>query len=194
MVTKPGYKRFYFLFIGIAAALGLLLAPSYPESSASAAQNLEQNLKKKIAELDARKLSDESEWKERLRALEDRERLTYALVLEGQRKTMDWWLSFLAVFTAVLALGGALIPFLMARKDKEQLAESMRRVEETEKSLKIHREHAEKDKEQLTELLRQAQETAQRLETHHDRAEAVAADIETTKENVDAALQNVHEA
>ncbi|MEN6629395.1 MAG: hypothetical protein ABFC42_07100, partial [Sulfuricella sp.] len=166
MAAKPGYKRFYFLFIGIALAMGLLFAPPFPESSAAAAQALEQNLKKKPAEATAQKLPDESEWKERLRTLEDRERLTYALVLEGQRKTMDWWLSFLAIFTAVLALGGALIPFLMARKDKEQ----------------------------LTELLRQAQETAQRLETHHDRAEAAAANIEATRENADAVLQHVRDA
>lgn len=166
MAAKPGYKRFYFLFIGIALAMGLLFAPPFPESSAAAAQALEQTLKKKPAETAAQKLPDESEWKERLRTLEDRERLTYALILEGQRKTMDWWLSFLAIFTAVLALGGALIPFLMARKDKEQ----------------------------LTELLRQAQETAQRLETHHDRAEAATASIEGAKENVDAVLQHFQEA
>lgn len=72
MAAKPGYKRFYFLFIGIALAMGLLFAPSFPESSVAAVQNLEQNLKKKSAEADAQKQPDESEWKERLRALEDR--------------------------------------------------------------------------------------------------------------------------
>lgn len=146
--------------------MGFLFAPPLPESAASAAQNLEQNLKKKATEIAALKPPDESEWKERLRALEDRERLTYALVLEGQRKTMEWWLAFLAIFTGLFALGGAFIPFLLARKDKEQ----------------------------LTELLRQAQETAKKLEAHHDRAEVDVADIKATKGEAFVMLQNLQEA
>src|ERR1039458_4238325 len=42
-----------------------------------------------------------------------------SLVLEGERKNIDWWFSFLAIVTAIIAIFGALIPFLMARKDRE---------------------------------------------------------------------------
>ena len=47
--------------------------------------------------------------KDRIKELEDRGRQDYALVLEGQRKTMDWWFSFLAVLTAIMAIFGGLI-------------------------------------------------------------------------------------
>lgn len=163
MTAKPAYPFFYLIFIGFALATALLFAPPYPESVASTEHALERKLEKLPAETAAPKAKEESDAKDRLRALEDRERQTYALVLEGQRKTMDWWLSFLAIFTAVLALGGAFIPFLLARKDKEQ----------------------------LTELLRQAQETARKLEDHHSRA-MTSADSAAAAEQRSAGLRPAH--
>jgi len=58
---------------------------------------------------------------ERVKELESAQKALYLSWLDGQRKTVDWWLTFLGVVAAVLALGGALIPFLMGRKDRELL-------------------------------------------------------------------------
>jgi hypothetical protein len=75
--------------------------------------------------------------------------------LEGQRKTIDWWFSFLAVLTAIMAIFGALIPFLMARKDKEIIEQDKAQIrklldevkgmkDDAEGSVKeIHRHEAE---------------------------------------------------
>ena len=55
----------------------------------------------------------------RLKELEATQKALYSSWLDGQRKTIDWWLAFLAVMMGVLALAGVAIPYLMGRKDKE---------------------------------------------------------------------------
>lgn len=92
--------------------------------------------------------ADVQELKARIKELE-------AMELEGQRKTIDWWFSFLAVLTAIMAIFGALIPFLMARKDKEIIEQDKAQIrklldevkgmkDDAEGSVKeIHRHEAE---------------------------------------------------
>ena len=55
----------------------------------------------------------------RLKELEATQKALYSSWLDGQRKTIDWWLAFLAIMMGVLALAGVAIPFLMGRKNKE---------------------------------------------------------------------------
>jgi len=90
--------------------------------------------------------ADIQEIKDRLKEMESQERQNYVLVLEGQRKTMDWWFSFLAVLTAVLAIFGALIPFLMARKDKEL-------IKQDKEQIKQDMEQIKQDMEQIKHML-----------------------------------------
>jgi len=59
------------------------------------------------------------ELKTRLKELEDANRKNYEFELDGQRKQADWWLTFLGVLAAIMAITGGLFPYLMARKDKE---------------------------------------------------------------------------
>ncbi|MDD5056704.1 MAG: hypothetical protein PHQ60_02450 [Sideroxydans sp.] len=63
--------------------------------------------------------ADIQEIKERIKELEAKERQNYAMELEGQRKKIDWWFSFLAILAAIVAISGGFIPYLMGRKDKE---------------------------------------------------------------------------
>jgi Tfp pilus assembly protein PilF len=74
--------------------------------------------------------TDTQEVRKLLDELQVREREDYTLVLEGQRKTMDWWFGFLAIVTAILAVFGALIPYLMGRKDRELIAQDKALVEQ----------------------------------------------------------------
>lgn len=72
--------------------------------------------------------SDVQDIKDRIKELESKERQNYTLMLDDQRKKIDWWFSFLAVLTAVMAIGGVLIPFLMARKDKELIEQDKAQI------------------------------------------------------------------
>ncbi|MHB9118922.1 MAG: hypothetical protein ACYC2R_11705 [Burkholderiales bacterium] len=85
MRAKPSYPFFYQIFIGFALATALLFAPPYPESVASTQHAWERKLEKMPAETAAPKAKEESDTKDRLRALEDRERQTYALEF-GERR------------------------------------------------------------------------------------------------------------
>lgn len=66
---------------------------------------------------------DVQEIRERIRSLEELTRQNYSLELEGQRKKVDWWLTFLGIMLAGLAIFvtvvGIAIPYVIARKNKE---------------------------------------------------------------------------
>lgn len=110
---------------------------------------------------------DIQEIKDRVKELEAKERQNYATVLDGQRKTMDWWFSFLAVLTALMAIFGVFIPFLMARKDKEMI---------------------ELDKEQIKKLLEEvkgmkadAEDTVEKMHQHEADAEKILNNFQSGK-------------
>lgn len=106
------------------------------------------------------------ELKARFKELEDATRQNYALELEGQRKKLDWWLTFIGVLAAIMAIAGGFIPYLMGRKDKE--------------IIELDRKAIDQDKEQIKRLLdemRGMKEDAEDSveEIHRHEAEAKAA-------------------
>ena len=135
----------------------------------------------RAASLTANTWADTQEIKDRLKQLEDREHENYTLVLEGQRKTFDWWFSFLVVFTAILAIFGALIPFLMSRKDKELIEQMLREARETVQMIKGHETVAS----QTVEEIRHKRDEAKKL-TENFTSDKAAGDVvvQKTKEAV----------
>ncbi|MFZ3019198.1 MAG: hypothetical protein WA056_12175 [Gallionella sp.] len=119
------------LLVGSLVAWGV--SPVYPRNNLAAKEN-HSTPKLGIGTASADAVSgvnsDMQEIKDRIKELEAKEQQSYLLVLEGQRKTMDWWFSFLAVLTAIMAIFGALIPFLMARKDKEIIEQDRKAIEQ----------------------------------------------------------------
>ena len=65
----------------------------------------------------------------RLKELEATQKALYSSWLDGQRKTIDWWLAFLAIMMGVLALAGVAIPYLMGRKDKELMTQLLKEAD-----------------------------------------------------------------
>jgi hypothetical protein len=63
----------------------------------------------------------QSQLREQTAALETRQAELEKRVLEAERKSIDWWFAWLAIFTTLVGVGGALIPYLLGRKDKELL-------------------------------------------------------------------------
>jgi len=106
--------------------------------------------------------------KEQIQRLEDRERHNYLLVLEGERKTIDWWFSFLAVVTTLLAFFGVLIPFLMGRKDKEIIEEDKRQIRETKSQIETHKLEIERHKERIEEYASLSQSKYGVITNTHD--------------------------
>lgn len=101
----------------VASLFAWEVSPAYPGNVVSSATLPQKsNVAIKVA---ADNSSDVQDIKDRIKELESKERQNYALILDDQRKKIDWWFSFLAVLTAVMAISGGLIPFLMGRKDKE---------------------------------------------------------------------------
>lgn len=83
------------------------------------------------------------ELKSRLKDLDESTRKNYDLELERGRKQVDWWMTFLALFAAVI---GFAIPYLVVRKDKESIQQDKKSIEETKKVI-------EQDKAQIKQFL-----------------------------------------
>lgn len=79
--------------------------------------------------------------KGRVKELEATERQDYTLELDGQRKQVDWWLSFLGIMLAGLAIlvtvAGIAIPYVMARKDKEIIDLDKKSIEQDKAQIKV---------------------------------------------------------
>ena len=88
--------------------------------------------------------ADVQELKGRIKELEEATRQNYALELDRGRKQVDWWLSFLAVLTAIMAIFGGLFPFLMARKDREIIKQDMRAIEQDKAQVRAWLDEIEK--------------------------------------------------
>lgn len=118
--------RWLVLSVLIAVTVALLATWSYPSAGELAAPKpLPVAVKVPQSLVAEQKLPADdavmNKLDERVKELESAQKALYLSWLDGQRKTVDWWLTFLGVVAAVLALGGALIPFLMGRKDRELL-------------------------------------------------------------------------
>ena len=98
----------------------------------------------------------------RLKELEATQKALYSSWLDGQRKTIDWWLAFLAIMMGVLALAGVAIPYLMGRKDKELM----------DQLLQDARQMATETRHQLVEIKAAAVDAKRHRDTTQENAEA----------------------
>jgi len=112
-----------------AAAAAAASAPQAPAASASAMADTEAN----------------ADIKDRLKALEDKERASYAALIEQQRKSIDWWIGLLALLTTVIGVGGALVPFLMGRAHRDAAKAELEEVRQARSDIGKAREQAEVD-------------------------------------------------
>ena len=122
-----------------------------PIQPTSPSQSMTSPVAPQRSELEASKSLDE-----RLKDVESAQKALYMNWLDGQRKTIDWWLTYLGVTAAMLALGGAFIPFLMGRKDKELLDHLLREASDAVAQTKSHRDSAKGEIDKI-KALRQVQ-------------------------------------
>jgi len=78
----------------------------------------------------------QSQLKEQTAALETRQGELEKRVLEAERKSIDWWFGALAMLTALVAILGAVLPYLMGRKDKELLQSELQNARDLVASIK----------------------------------------------------------
>ena len=131
--------------------------------------------------------------KDQIRRLEDRERQNYLLVLEGERKTIDRWFSFLAVVTAVLAVFGAAIPYLMGRKDKEIIEHDMSQIRNMKESIASDKRFIEQLKKDMEGHVQSAKADAteiQLLKEYNNDTQLETAEANKTEEAVKTVQQD----
>ena len=144
-----------------------VVSPAYPSDVVSrVVQPQKPQVAIKVASDNA---SDVQDIKDRIKELESKERQNFTLLLDDQRKKIDWWFSFLAVLTAVMAIAGGLIPFLMARKDKEII---------------------EQDKEKIKQRLSEIEAMRLDAANHVDKIHQDAADVVKAKEELQSYQSN----
>lgn len=183
----------------VAGAIVWCFSPAYPQSNSTKLPAPPLTVPSKVTARQTTTVkidssADIQELKDHLKEIEAKERQSYLLVLEGQRKTMDWWFSFLAVLTAVLAIFGALIPFLMGRKDRELIQQDKEQIKQLLADAGVfvgriqqHNKTAEKAVEQTKKHL---QESDQLLSKYRSEAKSGPAEAERTKEAVTAVQQD----
>ncbi|WP_292994669.1 hypothetical protein [Nitrosomonas sp.] len=82
------------------------------------------------------------EVKKSLQRLEDKERQNYERELEGQRKSIDWLFSALALVTAFVALIGVVAPLMTFRSNRKQMQGMLDEVKEVAEKIRLHEESA----------------------------------------------------
>ena len=74
--------------------------------------------------------------------MEDKERQNYERELEGQRKSIDWLFSALALVTAFVALIGVVAPLMTFRSNRKQMQGMLDEVKEVAEKIRLHEESA----------------------------------------------------
>lgn len=92
----------------------------------------------------------------------------------GQQKNIDWWVSFIGIFMAVVALLGGVIPYFFYRRESESLKEKQNELAELQQK-------ADKQLEQAKELCEQAEQHLSEIINIRQIAEQHADDIEKMK-------------
>ncbi|ROH93349.1 hypothetical protein ED208_02165 [Stagnimonas aquatica] len=94
-----------------------------------------------------------AEAERRLAELEQRQESVVNSVIEARSKTIDWWLAYLAVFTAVIGLVGLLIPFIIGRKERERLQVDLDEVRRMKGEIDSHLQGSRKNLDESNALL-----------------------------------------
>ena len=155
----------------VASLVAWGVSPAYPKNKSAADVAHAKTADAVSSVIEIGTLAEVQEIKVRMQELESHERQNYALALEGQRKTMDWWFSFLAVLTAIMAILGGLIPYLMARKDKELIEQDKTVIANDKKEI-------EKDKEQTRALLDEVKNIKSEAAVHLEKTQQSSAEAE----------------
>lgn len=82
------------------------------------------------------------EVKRSLQRLEDKERQNYERELEGQRKSIDWLFSALALVTAIVALIGVGALFMVFQSNSKQMQKMLDEVKKVAEKIRLHEESA----------------------------------------------------
>ncbi len=143
-------SRFALLMALCLAAAGSVAAqPVSPSAAVSSVPLAPVVQKNQTPALAAPGGKDDADLKDRMKVLEERERAMYLMVIEEQRKKVDWWLTAIGVVLAALGVVGVLIPFVWTRSERERLKQAQ---------------------EEADKLLKDAQQTLSQIQAHEDAA------------------------
>jgi Plant specific mitochondrial import receptor subunit TOM20 len=114
------------------------------------------------------------EVKAQLKEFESKQKELYSLELEGQRKKVDWWLNWVAIFlTAVailLPIAGIAIPYFMASKGKDAIEKDMQEIRASKNVIELEKTKIEQIKDEVAKLLVSAKFDADEAHKHKESA------------------------
>lgn len=138
----------FMLFFGLCAGAAYAIAPERPQSpppasvalvATSAARASSDALSPATA-----KLSNEAELSDRIKTLEERERATYMAVLDGQRKSIDWWFSLLGIAVGAMAVMFGALPLLLTRQQKADIEKELAEAKKARNAIESSVDEAKK--------------------------------------------------
>ena len=104
------------------------------------------------------------EVKKILQRLEDKERQNYELELEGQRKSIDWLFSALALVTAIVALIGVVAPLMVFQSNSKQMQGMLDEVKEVAEKIRLHEGSAKQSADNTQQYEHKAKELTEKLD------------------------------
>ncbi len=192
--------RSFVLFFCLSAGAAFALAPERPPSSprADAAVSVASSPAKSASGAlqvpNSNAPPDGADWGERIKTLEDRERAAYLAVLDGQRKSIDWLFSFLAVFTTLVGVAGALIPYLLNRKDKEVLALEIAAAKKAREEIESSQAKAKADELQTQQHKQDAQDAAHQARDTTEEAKQFLKNAKSSPDRTEAEVDQQMQA
>lgn len=130
------------------------------------------------------------EVKRSLQRLEDKERKNYERELEGQRKSIDWLFSALALVTAFVALIGVVAPLMTFRSNRKQMQGMLDEVKEVAEKIRLHEENAKQSALNAQQHEKDAEISKEKISSY--RSDQLANEIEN-QEITKAAEQIQHD-
>lgn len=145
-----------FLGVMLSLLLAVLAAMALPASAQTAKAQAPASNAKAVAVGDVgRSVSQapDQEAKDQIKELAAELKSMQAAVLEGQRKSIDWWFGALAILTTIVAFVGAFLPYMMGRKDKALLQAELKNARDMVASISGLESKAKQDANSLKETL-----------------------------------------
>lgn len=147
-----------------ACLFAFCVTPAYPAKPA------ETKITEHAAQPPTSTSAEIAELSKQVEELKAKEREHYTLIMESERKTIDWWFNFLGVITAVLAIGGAFIPWLMGRKDRELIQQDKAGIAQDKVEIEKMQTAIAVSLSQIHQHETDAQQSAKVAKTHVDKA------------------------
>lgn len=105
-----------------ACLFAFCVTPAYPAKPA------ETKIAEQAAQPPTSTSAEVAELSKQVEELKKNELTLNAIILENERKKMDWWFGFLGLLTAIIGISGVAIPWVMGLKDMKSIKQARKAI------------------------------------------------------------------